>query len=344
MRSALVLACLLAGPAGSIGSAQAADFRLEEVPSVATLDVAKLKPGTIAFSDHKADELADPTMGLLRFEDWARERKAQKEALSLYPAYREPTVNVSVNGIAKRHLEKLHVYVAEARFLLDKAPGSVDLARYARLDFLERMDPAIKHRAIRAEDVVPHKDSESAYNRHPERRWCEAPGTLCIESRYTLEGKLPIGIRLANKLDEGGKKISESMDFQSELRVLSPQDAAAMGLEAVTGLPAPVAGALEQNVFHVNQMMQFAKLLAVVQAHPSDAAKSVVTLFTVLAVESDVLEKKKEYERVPVLRNLVPAQVLMGHSSFNTGSSISAGLPEYARNRVKAIAGILQEK
>jgi hypothetical protein len=64
----------------------------------------------------------------------------------------------------------------------------------------------------------------------------------------------------------------------------------------------------------------------------------------VLAVESDVLEKKKEYERVPVLRNLVPAQVLMGHSSFNTGSSISAGLPEYARNRVKAIAGILQEK
>ena len=41
---------------------------------------------------------------------------------------------------------------------------------------------------------------------------------------------------------------------------------------------------------------------------------------------------------------MVPAQVLMGKSSFNTGSSISAGLPDYARNRIKAIAAILQKE
>jgi len=45
-----------------------------------------------------------------------------------------------------------------------------------------------------------------------------------------------------------------------------------------------------------------------------------------------------------VLRNLVPAQVLAGKSSFNSGSSISAGLPVYARNQVKAIAGILDSR
>ena len=56
-----------------------------------------------------------------------------------------------------------------------------------------------------------------------------------------------------------------------------------------------------------------------------------------------MLEKKKEFERVPVLRNLVPAQVLMGHSSFNTGTSISAGLPDYSRNRLKAVAAELQK-
>jgi hypothetical protein len=48
--------------------------------------------------------------------------------------------------------------------------------------------------------------------------------------------------------------------------------------------------------------------------------------------------------KVPVLRNLVPAQVLAGKSSFNTGNSISAGLPVYARNQVKAIAAILERK
>jgi hypothetical protein len=63
-----------------------------------------------------------------------------------------------------------------------------------------------------------------------------------------------------------------------------------------------------------------------------------------LAIETDVLEKKKEYETVPVLRNLVPAQVLVGKSSFNTGTSISAGIPDYARNRVKALAAMLQRE
>ena len=42
-----------------------------------------------------------------------------------------------------------------------------------------------------------------------------------------------------------------------------------------------------------------------------------------------------------MLRNLVPAQVLAGKSSFNSGNSISAGLPVYVRNQVKAIATLL---
>jgi hypothetical protein len=47
---------------------------------------------------------------------------------------------------------------------------------------------------------------------------------------------------------------------------------------------------------------------------------------------------------MPVLRNLVPAQVLVGNSSFNTGNSISGGLPVYVRNRVKAIASIIDRE
>ena len=46
----------------------------------------------------------------------------------------------------------------------------------------------------------------------------------------------------------------------------------------------------------------------------------------------------------PILRNLVPAQLLMGRSSFNNGQSISAGLPQFARGRIKAIAGIIEQE
>ncbi len=80
------------------------------------------------------------------------------------------------------------------------------------------------------------------------------------------------------------------------------------------------------------------------QHHPTDPAKTIATAYMALAVETDVLEKKKEYENVPVLRNLVPAQVLVGNSSFNTGTPISAGLPDYARNRITAIATILEKE
>jgi hypothetical protein len=70
----------------------------------------------------------------------------------------------------------------------------------------------------------------------------------------------------------------------------------------------------------------------------------VVTAYMVLAIDESVLDKKKDFEKVPVLRNLVPSLVLMGQSSFNSGDSISAGLPKYARNEIRTIAGLLAEK
>ena len=63
-----------------------------------------------------------------------------------------------------------------------------------------------------------------------------------------------------------------------------------------------------------------------------------------LAVSSTTLDQKKKYADVPVLKNLVPGQVLMGQSSFNTGNSISAGLPTYVRNQLKAMASILDQE
>ncbi len=91
-------------------------------------------------------------------------------------------------------------------------------------------------------------------------------------------------------------------------------------------------------------MMQFGKLLAVFQRHPGDPNQTIASVYMTLAIESATLTKKKDYANVPVLRNLVPSQVLAGKSSFNSGKSISAGLPVYARNQVKAIAALLERK
>jgi hypothetical protein len=237
------------------------------------------------------------------------------------------------------------MYVAEARFALARAPASIDLASYVTLPFIERTDPAIKHQLITPAEAVSPKDPRAARNQHPLRRWCETrPVTICIHSRYQLEGKLPLGIQIANKLRDNPKKIADYLEFESELTLRPPAEVTELGLTSLTGLDTPSVGALEQTIFYVNQVMQFGKLLAVFQRHPTDASQTIVTVFMALAVETSLFLKKKEFSKVPVLRNLVPAQVLAGKSSFNTGNSISAGLPVYARNQVKAMAAILDRK
>jgi hypothetical protein len=345
----LKLAALLLGlaalAAGEGTHARAQEFRIEEAASPAELAVDRLKPRTIAFIDRPSEELIDPDTGLIRFEDWAQARPLEKQFLTPFPSYLEPTVEATVDGVRKRFKEKLHLYVGEARFALARPPGAIDLASFVALPFVERIDPAIKHKLIAPAEAVSAKDPRAVHNQHPLRRWCETrPVTICIHSRYQFEGKLPVGIQIANKLREGAKKIPDHLEFESELTLRPPAEVTEMGLAALTGLDTSPAGALEQSIFYVNQVMQFGKLLAVFQAHPTDAKQTVVTVFIALAVESNVLAKKKEFVKVPVLRNLVPAQVLAGKSSFNSGNSISAGLPIYARNQVKAIAAILERK
>ncbi len=345
----LKLAALLLGlaalAAGEGTHAGAQEFRIEEAASPAELAVDRLKPRTIAFIDRPSEELIDPDTGLIRFEDWAQARPLEKQFLTPFPSYLEPTVEATVDGVRKRFKEKLHMYVGEARFALARPPGAIDLASFVALPFVERIDPAIKHKLIAPAETVSAKDPRAVHNQHPLRRWCETrPVTICIHSRYQFEGKLPVGIQIANKLREGAKKIPDYLELESELTLRPPAEVTEMGLAALTGLDTPPAGALEQSIFYVNQVMQFGKLLAVFQAHPTDTKQTVVTVFIALAVESNVLAKKKEFVKVPVLRNLVPAQVLAGKSSFNSGNSISAGLPIYARNQVKAIAAILERK
>jgi hypothetical protein len=345
MRGLKVLALLICmGMLAATARAQKppAEFTIQDVSSPAGLALDQLKPKTIEFLDRPSEELIDPDAGLVRFEDWAQTRPVEKQFLTPFPSFVEPMIDITLDGVRKRVKQKLHMYVAEARFALGRPPGSLDLASYINLPFIERIDPAIKHQLITSADAISPKDPRAAPNQHPLRRWCDArPVTICVHSRYQFEGKLPLGIQIANKLRDPSKKVADHLEFESELTLRTPAEVTELGLTSLTGLDTPSVGAIEQNIYYVNQVMQFGKLLAVFQQHPADANQTIVTVFLALAVETNIFLKKKEFSNVPVLRNLVPAQVLAGKSSFNSGKSISAGLPVYARNQVKAIAATL---
>jgi hypothetical protein len=318
---------------------QSAEFRLDEVASLSDLPVAQLKPKSIAFTDRPA--VVDAATGFMRFEDWAKARPIEQQLLSLYPGYAEPNTDLVIDGAKKHYKEKLHVYVASARFALARPPSSIDLSRLITLPFVEQIDRAIKSRLIAANDVTATAEPKVIYNQNPKRHWCQdRPIVICLRSHYQLEGRFPTAIALANKLRDS-KQIPDYLEFESELTLRTPEEVQQAGLTKLTGLDTPSTGAIEQSIFYVNQVMQFGKLVAVFQQFPNDPNRTVVTVFIALAPESKVLDKQKQFANVPVLRNLVPAQVLLGKSSFNIGNSLSAGLPVYARNSVKSIAAIL---
>jgi hypothetical protein len=325
----------------TVALAASADYQIVKVASVAGATIDTLKPKTIFFTDHRTDETSDKG-AFIRFDEWSRSRPVEYKFLNIFPGFQEGMVHKIIDGSKKEVKDELQMYVTEARFMLSRPADTVNLKSFASLPFIQSIDPSIKHVAIKPEDVSTLKDERGTNNKNPDRNWCEGPSvTACIRSNYKLEGKLPIGVALANKLRDSEKKLSDTIEFESEMRLLKAADIDEAGLKQLTGINTPVAGVLEQNMFYVNQVMRFGKLLAVFQPNPTDAKSTVTTVVIALAVGSSTLDQKKKYENVPVLRNLVPSQVLLGNSSFNTGNSISAGLPSYVRNRIKAIAGIL---
>lgn len=342
----LLLALPVCGLAGSVATAGAAEFTITEVAAARKADVTQLKAGTIAFSDRTGSGAVNSETALVAFGDWADKHPTEKKFLGLFPGYVEASVGKTENGTAsptgEKVIEKLDIYVAQARFVLNRSPAAIDLSRYVTLSFLEKIDPAIKHKNLAAADALSVKDDAGAGNDNPDRKWCTGrAASICVQSIYKLEGKIPLGIMLVNKLRESAKKVVDHIDFQSEFAALAPADLDQAGLQQLSALDTPVSGVLEQDIFYVNQIMKFGKFFAVFQDHPSDADKTVVTAFMALAIKARVLDEKRGFETIPVLRNLVPAQVLMGQSSFNSGDSISAGLPKYARNEIRTVAGLL---
>jgi len=332
---------LLFALATSVATANAQDFQIVKVSSVAGSAVDQLKSKTIFFNDYRVDETTDKG-AFIHFGEWAKTKPIQKKFLSLFPSYQEGMIHRIVDGSKKEVKDELQMYITEARFKLSQRAASINLKNFATLPFIESIDPAIKHQIIKSSEISVLTDEKSINNKNPDRSWCEGAGVMvCTRSTYKLEGKLPMGIALANKLRDNDKKVSDTIMFESEMRLLSAADVDEAGLKRLTGVDTPVASVLEQNMFYVNQVMRFGKLVAVIQPNPADAESTIATVMIALAVSSNTLDTKKKYQDVPVLRNLVPAQVLLGNSSFNTGQSISSGLPNYVRNRIKAIAGIL---
>ena len=85
-------------------------------------------------------------------------------------------------------------------------------------------------------------------------------------------------------------------------------------------------------MFYFNQVIEFGKILAILQTDPNDSGKTIMTAFLVVGV------KRRTYDQFSEVKN-----VLLGKSTlFNTKSGLTAGLPVFSQNMLAAIANVLE--
>lgn len=299
------------------------------------------------------------------FLEWQSNSPAEHEFLNLYDGYKEPMLLSRETRTPTQR--KLTMFVARSRFVISKAASQIDLKSLVSVSFLQKLDPELRHAQISPSQIMMYtagkpdnqnfkalcnspKDKEPSINRpsleldlsnlsRPSKNWCsDTERSVCVESCYLFTGKFKSAFYAHNKLKSVDyQKKDLGIATQSELRYFNSE--AEMGkrisVASLTGINTPVRGVIEQNAFYVNQLFQYAKVIAFFQEHPKDATKTIVTAYFVSGIQADTYDKS--YLIVDV------KDVLMGNSMLNQPSGITAGLPIYTQNMARSLATILEK-
>ena len=114
--------------------------------------------------------------------------------------------------------QKLHMYVAQARFIVAKPQGSINLAASG---VPARCRAARSGHQTTGGDVGRRRRGQ----KKPSRSITRTPAPLVRGPAdgglpaldLQARGRLPVGIALANKIREGGRQISDLLEFEGEL-------------------------------------------------------------------------------------------------------------------------------
>jgi hypothetical protein len=296
---------------------------------------------------------------ILAFGNWSQQAPLERKALVLYPGYDEPTVTLVKNGVRKQQVESLMVFVSRFKLVLNKAPGQIQLKNLINLDTIGRFDNEIQHVQIQQNQLMsavagkgqianfqwcnktgnnifrPAREIELSYTNPKNRNWCaDSARSICVESCYLFNKYWYEGVKVVNLALEEAEKKDYGIALQSEIRYFSNEQELGLSVPVaqLTGLNTAVRGGLEQNMFYFDQVLEFGKIVAVLQDQPGDPGKTAATVFFVVGI------KRRTYNQFGEVK-----KVLLGQSKlFNTDTGITAGLPVFTQNMVKQIANILE--
>lgn len=308
-------------------------------------------PGTIVYTQADQD-----------FTAYHASKPKEAALLDLYPGYKEPTVAQTKSGKREDYLEKIQMFVAKSRTTLNVPSAQIAAKLPAVLNVanLSSLDATVKHKSITANDLITTQipGTPTAFN------WCQqatgvaiervkrelsmdhlknhgfcAKGgnSICLESCTAFPSAVQVAIRTLGFVKSSDDKKDQGIGTQSEVRyMLSEAEYGHGGLGEITGLSTPVVGIVEENIFYATQILQYLKLVTVLQQHPSDSSKTVMTSFLAIGVKQ---RSYNQYKMGPL--SLIGVTLANGYPMYKEG--IFAGVQKYfGEIQTKALARILE--
>jgi hypothetical protein len=257
------------------------------------------------------------------------------------------------------HVEEIRVISTKTRMIVDKPATSLDLSKLLDENVYANLMPDMKHQFIGNDQIMPviagqlnpqsfdfckpsrltekseglvyfsraqKEKLQNTIKAMPEnRRWCDVSGTSkCVRSCVAFEeGDTywnKVGIENARRERMGGERLLDyGLAMESELRFYKSEAEFGAPVSELTGPNEPIYGIFEQSIFYWNQMVQYGKILAIVQAHPSDPGKSVISNYLVIGV------KESSFKKIPFLMEFLTGKF------GNTEHGITAGIPKYTQ-------------
>lgn len=300
---------------------------------------------------------------LVTFDEWTAKAPKEAAVLGLFRGYKEPVVSYMEDGARKTAVAKLTIYVTRIKTEVQKPAGQIDLKRFLDLNALAQLDSEITHKSVGPGELMPaiggrgpvpnfkwcNKNDGKVYIALPDfeqnldylkgdHAWCSEQGrSVCIESCYLFGDAWQAGVTGVNLV----KKLVSSnpadlkdygIGMQSEVRIFNSENEYGQKVSNLTGLSTPVRGIVEINMFYINQVMQYGKIVAVFQDHPNDPARTVVTSLNAIGVRTKSLKKHG-----------ILKEILQGQSDLNTQTGITAGIPVFTKNIAGSMANILEK-
>jgi hypothetical protein len=313
------------------------------------------------------------TEKIMPFTEWVQKHPQEHKVLGLFKNYTEPKVTYIKAGVKKEDIAKLTMYTTRVRISINKQASAINLPSLITLDSIRKLDKNLKQEQINADQIMPKvagngpvpnfkwctKDGKNqialpdheqnlSYLNNPERPWCANDGrSTCVESCFLFNAELWIA---GTKLYNGQKYLSGATEaekkdaglaMQAEARYYSSEAEFGQSVKELTQVNTPVTGIIELNIFYVNQVLQYGKVVAVFQQHPSSAQATVVTTLSAIAIRTSTYDK---VYKVTKFFTVNMAEILQGKGGkFNSDTGISAGIPKFTQNIANELANMLEK-